>query len=237
MRRRHGCPDARPCGPPGDGSSRKTRAWRCGRGRRLTMMLVWLRRWVRHRSRLTVRHSQACHLPPTSPGAGWSMPRGAGGGQAACRNRQVGSTPTRARASSSLSPATTYSSTSALSKTAAGWKQARPWSSTSLRAARAPRPPTCARSSPNSHPPALGLPGVGGAAACRPQHQRLLHGGRSGPTHRRLRSSARQQADELVGRLPVQTSTPAAPENSSSRRRGWGSDTLFDAYRRPVPPG
>jgi hypothetical protein len=155
----------------------------------------------------------------------------------ACRNRQVGSTPTRARASSSLSPATTYSSTSALSKTAAGWKQARPWSSTSLRAARAPRPPTCARSSPNSHPPALGLPGVGGAAACRPQHQRLLHGGRSGPTHRRLRSSARQQADELVGRLPVQTSTPAAPENSSSRRRGWGSDTLFDAYRRPVPPG
>jgi hypothetical protein len=30
---------------------------------------------------LTVRHSQACQLPPASPGVGWSMPGGAGGGK------------------------------------------------------------------------------------------------------------------------------------------------------------
>jgi hypothetical protein len=94
-----------------------------------------------------------------------------------------------------------------------GWNKARPWSSTSPRAARVPRPPTCAQLPPSSHSSCLqcsigswwGIcvpPTTPALAAWRPIRADSIDG---------LRSSARQQADELLGRLPVQTSTPAGP--------------------------
>ena len=64
--------------------------------------------------------------------------------------------PTRATASSSLSPVTTYSSTSAPSKKVAGWReegQAVVFEITEGR--KGPRPPTCDRSPPDSHSPYL----------------------------------------------------------------------------------
>jgi hypothetical protein len=108
---------------------------------------------LRHRSGLTVRHSQAGHLPPPSPGAGWSMPRGAGGGkQPAGWNRQV------VRPNKGYGFIKPESGNDMVMHVSAiqegGWlEKARPWSSTSSRAARAPGRQRAPARHPSSHSP------------------------------------------------------------------------------------
>ena len=142
--------------------------------------------------------------------------------------------PNKATASSSPSPATTYSSTSAPPKKVARWKKARPSSSTSPRAAR----PSGRQRAPGRHP---------GATLLRQDYRELV--GQRRTAHKA--SACCMKADPptqptaleptpatggLPGRPPGPSMRTGSHRKLVERTYGLSEQHAASAYQRPVPP-